>query len=75
MREIEGFRERNQGVPFIWYQSCIRAMVETRGGAQIGVLEENIQRVQQQVDDHTGSIERLHLKVDGFRLEWLKFEL
>jgi hypothetical protein len=40
-------------------------MVETRGGAQIGVLEENMQRVQQQVDDHTGSIERLHLKVDG----------
>jgi hypothetical protein len=41
-------------------------MVETRGGAQIGVLEENMQRVQQQVDDHTGSIERLHLTVDGF---------
>uniref|UniRef100_A0A2N9F472 Reverse transcriptase/retrotransposon-derived protein RNase H-like domain-containing protein n=1 Tax=Fagus sylvatica TaxID=28930 RepID=A0A2N9F472_FAGSY len=37
-------------------------MVETRVGVQIGVLEENMQRVQQQVDDHTGSIERLHLK-------------
>ena len=40
-------------------------MVETRGGAQIGVLEENMQRVQQQVDDHMSSFERLHLKVDG----------
>ena len=57
---------REKGDPFIWYQSLLRAMViEKRGGAQIGVLEENMQRVQQQVDDHTGSIERLHLKVDG----------
>uniref|UniRef100_A0A2N9GVS5 Integrase catalytic domain-containing protein n=1 Tax=Fagus sylvatica TaxID=28930 RepID=A0A2N9GVS5_FAGSY len=39
-------------------------MVETRA-SQIGVLEKNMQRFQQQVDDHTGSIEGLHLKVDG----------
>ena len=39
-------------------------MIEKRGGAQIGVLEENMQRLQQQVDDHTGSIDRLHFKVD-----------
>ena len=55
-----------KGDPFIWYQSLLRAMViETRGGAHIGVLEENMQRLQQQVDDQTGSIDRLHLKVDG----------
>ena len=64
-REPECFREREKGNPFIWYQSRIRAMVETRGGAQIGVLEDNVQRVQQQVDDHMSSFERLHLKVDG----------
>jgi hypothetical protein len=40
-------------------------MVETRGGAQIEGLKENIQRVQQQMEDNTGSIDRLHLKVDG----------
>ncbi len=40
-------------------------VIETRGGAQIGVLEENMQRLQQQVDDHTGSIDRLHFKVDN----------
>jgi hypothetical protein len=59
------FLRREKGVPFIWYQSCIRAMVETRGGAQIEGLKENIQRVQQQMEDNTGSIDRVHLKVDG----------
>ena len=39
-------------------------VIETRGGAQIGVLEGNMQRLQQVVDN-TGSIERLHLKVNG----------
>jgi hypothetical protein len=39
-------------------------MVETRA-SQIAVLEKNMQKFQQQVDDHTGSIEGLHLKVDG----------
>jgi hypothetical protein len=39
-------------------------MVETRA-SQIVVLEKNMERFQQQVDDHTGSIEGLHLKVDG----------
>ena len=38
-------------------------MVETRA-SQIAVLKKNMQRFQQQVDDHTGSIEGLHLKVD-----------
>jgi hypothetical protein len=58
------FRERKQEVPFIWYQSYIRAMVETRA-SRIAVLEKNMERFQKQVDDHTGSIEGLHLKVDG----------
>ena len=40
-------------------------MVETRGGAQIEGLKENLQRVQQQMEDNTGSIDRVHLKVDG----------
>uniref|UniRef100_A0A2N9GEK7 Uncharacterized protein n=1 Tax=Fagus sylvatica TaxID=28930 RepID=A0A2N9GEK7_FAGSY len=39
-------------------------MVKTRA-SQIAVLEKNMERFQQQVDDHTGSIEGLHLKVDG----------
>ena len=39
-------------------------MVETRT-SQIVVLEKNMERFQQQVDDHTGSIEGLHSKVDG----------
>jgi hypothetical protein len=58
------FREREKGNPFIWYQSYIRAMVETRA-SQIAVLEKNMERFQKQVDDHTGSIEGLHSKVDG----------
>uniref|UniRef100_A0A2N9EHG3 Ty3 transposon capsid-like protein domain-containing protein n=1 Tax=Fagus sylvatica TaxID=28930 RepID=A0A2N9EHG3_FAGSY len=43
-------------------------VIETRGGAQIGVLEGNMQRLQQQVVDNTGSIDRLHLKVDGLEV-------
>uniref|UniRef100_A0A2N9FC91 Ty3 transposon capsid-like protein domain-containing protein n=1 Tax=Fagus sylvatica TaxID=28930 RepID=A0A2N9FC91_FAGSY len=39
-------------------------MVETRA-SQIAVLEKNMERFQKQVDDHTGSIEGLHSKVDG----------
>ena len=39
-------------------------MVETRT-SQIAVLEKNMERFQKQVDDHTGSIEGLHSKVDG----------
>ncbi len=39
-------------------------MVETRA-SQIAVLEKNMERFQKQVDDQTGSIEGLHLKVDG----------
>ena len=42
-------------------------MVETRA-SQIVVLEKNMERFQQQVDDHTGSIEGLHLKVDGLEV-------
>uniref|UniRef100_A0A2N9GB53 Ty3 transposon capsid-like protein domain-containing protein n=1 Tax=Fagus sylvatica TaxID=28930 RepID=A0A2N9GB53_FAGSY len=43
-------------------------VIETRGGAQIGVLEGNMQGLQQQVVDNTGSIDRLHLKVDGLEV-------
>ena len=39
-------------------------MVETRA-SQIAVLEKNMERFQKQVDDHMGSIEGLHSKVDG----------
>ena len=64
VRVIECSWGRDKGDSFIWYQSYIRAMVETRA-SQIVVLEKNMERFQKQVDDHTGSIERLHLKVDG----------
>jgi hypothetical protein len=43
-------------------------MVETRA-SQIAVLKKNMQKFQQQVDDHIGSIEGLHLKVDGLEAE------
>jgi hypothetical protein len=43
-------------------------VIETRGGAQIRVLEGNMQRLQQQVVDNTGSIDRLHLKVNGLEV-------
>uniref|UniRef100_A0A2N9HE40 Reverse transcriptase Ty1/copia-type domain-containing protein n=1 Tax=Fagus sylvatica TaxID=28930 RepID=A0A2N9HE40_FAGSY len=43
-------------------------LLGTGSGAQIGVLEGNMQRLQQQVVDNTGSIDRLHLKVDGLEV-------
>jgi hypothetical protein len=42
MRESECFREREKGNPFIWYQSCIRAMVEIRASRVQANLEEQI---------------------------------
>ena len=54
-----------KGILSFGIRAQLRAMViETRGGAQIGVLEGNMQRLQQEVVDNTGSIDRLHLKVD-----------
>jgi hypothetical protein len=46
----------------------IRTMViETRAGVPIGVLDEGLQRLQTQIDEHSGAIEELHAKFD--RLE------
>ena len=42
-------------------------MIETRAGVPIGVLDEGLQRLQTQIDEHSGSIEELHAKID--RLE------
>jgi folate-dependent phosphoribosylglycinamide formyltransferase PurN len=40
-------------------------VIETRAGVTIHVLNENVQRLQQQIDNHTGSIDQLHERVDG----------
>ena len=42
-------------------------IIETRAGVPIGVLDEGLQRLQTQIDEHSGSIEELHAKID--RLE------
>ena len=42
-------------------------VIETRAGVPIGVLDEGLQRLQTQIDEHSGSIEELHAKID--RLE------
>uniref|UniRef100_A0A2N9EMM8 RNA-directed DNA polymerase n=1 Tax=Fagus sylvatica TaxID=28930 RepID=A0A2N9EMM8_FAGSY len=49
-------------------QSKLRAMViKTRAGVPIGVLDENLQRLQTEIDEYLGAIEQLHTKMD--RLE------
>uniref|UniRef100_A0A2N9I334 Chromo domain-containing protein n=1 Tax=Fagus sylvatica TaxID=28930 RepID=A0A2N9I334_FAGSY len=42
-------------------------VIETRAGVPIGVLDEGLQRLQTQIDEHSGAIEELHAKFD--RLE------
>ena len=42
-------------------------VIETRAGVPVGVLDEGLQRLQTQIDEHSGSIEELHAKID--RLE------
>ena len=42
-------------------------MIETRAGVPVGVLDEGLQRLQTQIDEHSGAIEELHAKFD--RLE------
>jgi hypothetical protein len=39
-------------------------VIETRGGAQIGVLNENVQGLQQQLDEHSNSIRLINVKMD-----------
>jgi peptidoglycan hydrolase CwlO-like protein len=42
-------------------------VIETRAGVPIGVLDENLQRLQTKIDEYLGAIEQLHTKMD--RLE------
>jgi hypothetical protein len=42
-------------------------VIETRAGVPAGVLDEGLQRLQTQIDEHSGTIELLHTKFD--RLE------
>ena len=42
-------------------------MIETRARVPAGVLDEGLQRLQTQIDEHSGAIEELHAKFD--RLE------
>jgi hypothetical protein len=43
---------------------------ETRTGVPIGVLSENVQELQQQIDEHANSIELITIKLDKLdRLE------
>ena len=39
-------------------------VIETRAGVPIGVLDEGLQRLQTQIDEHSGTIELLHTKFD-----------
>ena len=39
-------------------------MIETRGGAQIGVLNENVQGLQQQLDEYSNQIGLINVKLD-----------
>ncbi len=39
-------------------------MIETRGGAQIRVLNENVQGLQQQLDEHSNQIGLINVKLD-----------
>ena len=42
-------------------------VIETRAGVPIGVLDEGLQRLQTQIDEHSDAIEQLHTKFDRLK--------
>jgi hypothetical protein len=49
-------------------------VIETRGGAQIGALNENVQRIQQQLDEHSNQIGLINVKLDRMESNFGEFK-
>ena len=49
-------------------------VIETRGGAQIGALNENVQGIQQQLDEHSNQIGLINVKLDRMETNFGEFK-
>jgi hypothetical protein len=49
-------------------------VIETRGGAQIGVLNENVQGIQQQLDEHSNQFGLINVKLDRMESNFGEFK-
>ena len=49
-------------------------MIETRGGAQIRALNENVQGIQQQLDEHSNQIRLINVKLDRMESNFGEFK-
>jgi hypothetical protein len=49
-------------------------VIETRGGAQIGVLIENVQGIQQQLDEHSNQFGLINVKLDRMESNFGEFK-
>jgi hypothetical protein len=49
-------------------------VIETRGGAQIGALNENVQGIQQQLDEHSNQIGLINVKLDRMESNFGEFK-
>uniref|UniRef100_A0A2N9INH3 Ty3 transposon capsid-like protein domain-containing protein n=1 Tax=Fagus sylvatica TaxID=28930 RepID=A0A2N9INH3_FAGSY len=49
-------------------------VIETRGGAQIGVLNENVQGIQQQLDEHSNQFGLINVKLDRMESNFAMME-
>uniref|UniRef100_A0A2N9H4K3 Ty3 transposon capsid-like protein domain-containing protein n=1 Tax=Fagus sylvatica TaxID=28930 RepID=A0A2N9H4K3_FAGSY len=49
-------------------------VMETRGGAQIGVLNENVQGIQQQLDEHSNQFGLINVKLDRMESNFGEFK-
>jgi hypothetical protein len=49
-------------------------VIETRGGAQIGVLNEKVQGIQQQVEEHSNQFGLINVKVDRMDTNFGEFK-
>jgi hypothetical protein len=49
-------------------------VIETRGGAQVGVLNENVQGIQQQLDEHSNQFGLINVKLDRMESNFGEFK-
>jgi hypothetical protein len=49
-------------------------VIETRGGAQIGALNENVQGIQQQLDEHSNQFGLINVKLDWMESNFGEFK-
>ena len=49
-------------------------VIETRGGAQIEALNENVQEIQQQLDEHSNQIGLINVKLDRMETNFGEFK-